>query len=767
MATISELLARAIQLHHLGDLPAAQAIYQQVLQADPNQADALHLLGLIAHQAQNHQLAIDYIRRAIVLKENAAAFHNNLGEVYVALGRVAEAVACYRRVLELKPDWVEVHAKLGHLFNDNGQPDEAQACYRRTLELQPDNLEVLVNLGNIFKAQGNPDEAVACYRRVLQIQPDLAEAHNNLGIAYQDQRKLLDAEACYRRATELRRDYAEAHYNLGAVLSDQGRTVAAAASYRRAIELKPNFAEAYNNLGVALKAQGQLDEAVACYQRALELKPDHATAHNNLGNTFKEQGRLNEAVACYQRAIGLKPDYATAHHNLGNGLQEQGRLDEAAACYRRAVGLQPDFVEALNSLGVACKTDAKLDEAIDYFRKALDLQPDFAEAHSNLGDIFKQQGKLDDAVACYRKALQVNPECAPALAALATVLGGNLPEGELRSLETLSNAPSLTDSRRAMLQFGLAHVYDGLREYTRAAEQLAEANRLQRDWYQSRGQGYNPAEHQANISQLMDIFTPEYFARVANWGHSSERPVFIVGMPRSGTTLTEQILASHPAVHGAGERFFSGQGWEQLPRILQRNLSPIDCLQHITPNAIIQIAEWHLARLQELAGPGPLRVVDKMPDNYLLLGWIATLFPKARIIHCRRDLRDVALSCWMTNFERVRWSNDLEVLADRILDYQRIMAHYERVLSIEIFPVDYEAMVSDQETISRKMLEFVGLEWDPCCLDFHRTERVVRTASVTQVRQPIYNSSVARWKRYEAALAPLLRRLESMTMPHS
>jgi predicted O-linked N-acetylglucosamine transferase (SPINDLY family) len=306
MATISEALAMAIQHHQAGRLQAAEQIYRQVLQAEPDQADAIHLLGVIAHQLGQHEIAVQHIRRAIALQGNVADFHNNLGEPYRALHRIPEAVACFRRALELKPDFAVAHNNLGVAFWEQGKLDEAVACYRRALQSNPDYAEAHYNLGGVLRDQGKPDEAVACCLQALRLRPDYAEAHNNLGNAWKDQGKLDEAVACYHRA----------------------------------LALKPDYAEAHNNLGGALKDQGKLDEAVACYHRALALKPENAEIHSNLGNALKDQGKLDEAVACCRRALALKPNYAAAHSNLLLMLQyctgaTPAALAEAHAEYDR------------------------------------------------------------------------------------------------------------------------------------------------------------------------------------------------------------------------------------------------------------------------------------------------------------------------------------------------------------------------------------------------------------------------------------------------
>ena len=414
MATISEALAIAVGHHQAGRLEAAEQIYRLILQAEPNHADAIHLLGVIAHQVGNHEVALQYIGRAIGLQGDVALFHNNLGESHRALRRIPEAITCFRRALELKPDFAEAQNNLGIAFKDQGNLGEATACFHRALELRPDYAEAHNNLGNALMDQGKLHEATACWRRALELRPDYAEAHNNLGNALIGQGKLHEATACWRRALELKPDYAEAHINLGDALKDLGKLDEAIAHHRRALELQPGFAQLHYRLGNVFNVQGKLDEAVACYRRALELKPDYAEACINLGNTLKDQGKSDEAVACYRRALELRPDLAEACINLGNAMKDQGKLDEALACYRRALELKPDYAEAHNNVGVAFADQGKLDEAIACYRRALELKPDYADAQSNLGNALSDQGKLDEAVTCYRRALELTPDYAEA-----------------------------------------------------------------------------------------------------------------------------------------------------------------------------------------------------------------------------------------------------------------------------------------------------------------------------------------------------------------
>jgi hypothetical protein len=276
--------------------------------------------------------------------------------------------------------------------------------------------------------------------------------------------------------------------------------------------------------------------------------------------------------------------------------------------------------------------------------------------------------------------------------------------------------------------------------------------------WEKQGKSYDPAAHTQLVSDLIKSFTPQFFAGVRGFGLDTQVPMFIVGLPRSGTTLTEQILASHSQVHGAGELNYARDSMEALPGVLNQAITPFQGLARLNSAATRRLADWHLGRLREL-DPQAIRVVDKMPDNYLFLGWLVTLFPRAKFIHCRRDLRDVAVSCWMTNFRHIRWASDAEHLAARFRDYQRVMEHWRQVLPVPLLENSYEETVSDLEGVARRLVAWCGLDWEPACLAFHQTRRPVRTASAAQVRQPLYTHAVARWRNYEKSLAPLLAML--------
>jgi tetratricopeptide (TPR) repeat protein len=437
-------------------------------------------------------------------------------------------------------------------------------------------------------------------------------------------------------------------------------------------------------------------------------------------------------------------------------LKEQGKLDEAVACYRRALELKPDYNEARNNLAVALKEQGKLDESLACYRRAIELKPDYTEAHDNLGIALEEIGDLRGAEDCFRAALRQNPRFAFAHYKLAALLGGKLPQQDQAALRRLLEETDLPDAQRLLLHFGLAQVLDARGEYAEAAEHLDRGNALQLAKWRSRGQEYDPKQHECLVTGIIAASTPDFFDRVRGFGLESQLPVFVVGLPRSGTTLIEQILASHPQAFGAGEIKLASDTMAALGRQGPEFIEGIGRLDRRTAR---RLALRHLQRLRGF-NRGALRIVDKMPDNYLYLGVLATLFPRAKLIHCRRDLRDVAVSCWMTHFQEVRWANDQQDMASQFHQYQRVMEHWWKVLPVPLLEVDYEQTVADLEGVARKLVAFCGLAWEPSCLEFQHSKRAVRTASSVQVRQPLFRTSVGRWKHYEEALAPLFARLE-------
>jgi tetratricopeptide (TPR) repeat protein len=509
--------------------------------------------------------------------------------------------------------------------------------------------------------------------------------------------------------------------------------------------------------------RGQLADAARLYGAVLAADPEQPDALHLLGVLAQQRGRPEEAAQLIARAIARRPDVAGFHLNLAGVLAGLARYDESLASYARAARLDPSLAEAQRGAGWVRHELGHFPEAEAHYREALRLQPDLAAAHVGLGVIREEQGDPQEAQRCWREALRHAPRHALARARLATLLRDRLPAQDLAALRELLADRGLADGSRAALLFGLAQVLDARGEFAEAALALRQANGLALADRTRRGQHYDPSAHSDLVSGIIAACSREFFARVRGLGLESERPVFIVGLPRSGTTLTEQILASHPQAFGAGELRLARDDFEALAggatgaAVDGRALEGLARLDRETAR---RVGERHLEQLGA-RNIDRVRIVDKAPENYLYIGLLAALFPRARFVHCRRDLRDVAVSCWMTNFRHTPWANDPEHIAARFHDYRRIMAHWERVLPVPLLALDYEETVADLEGVARRLVAWCGLAWDPACLAFHVGKRPVVTASTSQVRQPIYSRSVGRWQHYEGSLRPLFARLEA------
>ncbi len=715
-------LPSAIQHHLNGRLDRAEQIYRAILAQNPRQADALHLLGVLTFQQGNHAQACELIGQAIAIQPGVASYYSNLAEVYRTTGQLERALACCRTALALQPDSPEAANNLGLTLLAQGDVAAAVPQFHAALRARPDDAMLHNNLGNALRLQGDGSQALDCFRQALQLNPNLAEAHSNLG----------------------------------QLLLEQYQTEQALVHCREAARLRPDLPEGQNNLGNVLRDLGQLNEAKACYEQALQLNPNLALTYSNMGQALQEEGALREAINWYQQALQRDPNSARTLCNLASALEEQEDFEAAVMRYRLAIQLNPQYAEAYNGLGFVLHEQGKFSEAVAQYREVLRLRPNFATGYCNLASIQEEIGSFDEALVSYREALRCDPNHVGAYSLLATMLRGRLPPEDLEAMRSLLARPHLALAKRLALHFGIAHALDATGAYPEATKHVQQGNALCRTLWEKQGKSYDPLAHTRLVEGMMRTFAPEFFARVSGFGLDSDMPVFIVGLPRSGTTLTEQILASHSQVHGAGELNLAHLGYDSLPALQNRD--------NLSQPAVQQLAEWHLGQLREL-DTNALRIVDKMPDNYLYLGWLATLFPRAKFIHCRRDLRDVAVSCWMTNFRHIRWAADPEHLAARFHDYQRLMDHWQAVLPVKLFAVDYEETVTDLEGVARRLVAWCGLEWQPACLAFHETSRPIRTASVTQVRQPVYTRSVARWKHYEPALGQLFQQLETNPAP--
>ncbi len=557
-------------------------------------------------------------------------------------------------------------------------------------------------------------------------------------IEHQRGRQQLAADLI-RHAIAINAAEAAYHSNLGGVLQSQGKLDEAASCFERALALRPGWAEVHSNFGNVLQAQGKLDEAVASHERALALKPDFPEAWSNLGNARQAQGNLDAAVACYERALAIHPDYADAHNNLGSLLGSQERIEEAVAHLERALALKPDFASAYNNLANVLASQDRTEEAVVHYEHALALKPDYAHAHNNLANIFKHRGNFEQAAAHYGRAIAIQPDYAEAHYGRAEIKSFERGSADLAALEALA----VRDN--PYIHFALAKALEDCGDYARAWEYFRRGNALKRTQID-----YDEEATLESFHQIAAAFDRGLFDRFEQQGDPSAVPVFVLGMPRSGSTLVEQILAGHPQIHAAGELTILEKMTANYPQ----------CIPELDAAALRALGQSYLNRLPALAD-GQVHIVDKLSGNFLRIGLIRLMLPNARIIHTRRDPIDTCVSCYSKLFTSgLFFTYDLAELGRYYRHYSELMAHWRSMLPPNaMLEVSYEDVVDDLEGQARRLIDYCGLPWDDRCISFHKTNRPVKTASAVQVRKPLFRSSIERWRHYEAGLAPLLREL--------
>jgi tetratricopeptide (TPR) repeat protein len=641
-------------------------------------------------------------------------------------------------------------------LHEAGELGQAESLYGQLLEADPAQSEVLFLLGVVCGQQNRLDEALAYYRRALALRPSDAKVIFHVGLTCQSLGQQEEAAEHFRHALRIRPDLAAAYFSLGNTHLHFGQLDEAIRQYRQAIRLQPTLGPAFLNLANALQQQGHLQEAAVCLRDCLSRQPKYAEGHFNLGNVLVAMKRPQEAAVHYQEAIRLQPSFVPAYNNRGNVALALGQVDEAIEYFEQAARLQPDYAEACVNLGGALMERLEVAAAVKAYQQALRVQPDHARAHNNLAEAYLDLGDAREAQAHFREAVRISPDFIRPLLHLSANGFYSAAEPGVDEIKARLTDSRLSRDSASQLHFILGYLLDRAGAADEAFEHFRQGNALRRSLLQENGKAFDPAANAEAIDRLIAFFSSEFFQQTQGFGLMTEVPVFIVGMPRSGSTLIEQILSQHSRVHGAGEI----KDVTRLVADLSARLGGADqypeCLAGLNGATAREFAEGHLRQLTR-RDETVSRVTDKMLDNFFHLGLLAVLFPQARVIHCQRDPRDVCLSCYFQFFRGLRFTWDLNDLARCYRDYERLMTHWRHVLPIPMLEVVYEDVVADLESESRKIVAFCGIDWEERCLRFHENERMVRTMSRVQVRQPLYTSSVGRWRRYEAHLAPLLR----------
>ena len=528
----------------------------------------------------------------------------------------------------------------------------------------------------------------------------------------------------------------------GNEVSDSPPSPAAAPANRR---LTGNL-ETLRAQGDEYLTQGVNDQAAECYQELLRHDSRNAVVANNLGVALCRLGRLKEAEAQFRRVIGIRANYADAHCNLGNLLRTTGRIKEAEMPLRRALKLKPTHLDAQVGLGTTLFMLARLEDARELLEKALKLAPRHVGTLLVLGELATREGRFGDGEGFFRRALESDPKAPGAWAGLAQLRRMTPADGDWLKGAEESAANGLEPLVESNIRYAMGKYYDDIGDYARAFRSFERANELQR----TVAEPYDRAGRTQFVDDLLHVYTKASLSDVSNGASDSALPVLVVGMPRSGTSLIEQIIASHPAASAAGELEF----W---PLAMRRHESAI---RKAPPDEALsrKLAQGYQQALAAYAKDRTLRVIDKSPLNSEYLGVIHRVFPKARMIYVQRDPVDTCLSCYFQELPAaLNFTLDLADLAHYYREHHRLVAHWRASLTAgSLLDVPYEGLIADQETWTRRIVDFLALEWDERCLNFHETQRPVLTASYWQVRQKLYQRSVGRWRNYRKFIGPLL-----------
>jgi tetratricopeptide (TPR) repeat protein len=679
---ITEALQRAHAHWNAGQADQAEQYCQRVLAVWPGQADAMHLLGLMAHAYGNLDLAISHLAQACLAPRAPAAYSCNLAEMYRQKGLLAQAEEAGRRAVAMDPSLAAAWNNLGIVLQETGRFEESRTCLERAVALREDWPEAWNNLANTCRCLGRLD---------------LAEPH-------------------YRRALALNPDYAEACSNLSFLHSARNQVEEAVALATRAIELNPRLADAYLNLAEAEMSRRRYDAALRALDMLRAFAPQHPTGLIAYAKALRHFERGEEALVFARQAVAHAPGNASAHLTLASVLQYLGQTEEALVAFGQAAQLPGTVAE---------------------------------EALIGRATLLMEAGRKEEALAAFDRALQVFPGSALALTGRADARTFKPDDPDFAVLEAfVADGDRRPQAERVAAHFALGKAWLDVKDSQRAFQHFDEGNRQKRATF-----AYDSAMTSAWMAGIAETFPAGLFERMRGYGAASDMPVFVIGMPRSGTTLIEQIVSSHPLVTGAGEL-------SALRLVTEASDVFPGGVSQLTVEQAQALGRDYLSRIAPLAQGRP-HVVDKMPGNFIYAGLIPLILPGARIIHARRDAVDTCLSCYTKLFGGDQpFTYDQTELGQFYRDYERLMAHWRNVLPADRFiEVDYEAVVDDLESEARRLVAFLGLPWDEACLRFYENQRVVRTASVNQVRQPVYRTSKGRWRAHAEYLGPLLAAL--------
>lgn len=675
----------------------------------------------------------------------------------LAQGRYKQAAILCRQITEGFPRNPDGHNFLGVALNALGDRQGAIPALRRATELAPKASSLFSNLGEILRQNGDAEDALSALKQAIRIDPANHQAHNNIGILYYDDGEYEKAVAHYRKALKQQPKFAEACNNLGNALRRMDDLDGAKTAYNDAIGYRDGYAEAYNNLGTLLLKEKKYGQCEHALRKAIALNPRYLEAYDNLASAQHVQDKYSEALRTLEDALKVDPDHEATLLIVGRVQMKCGNYPQAEQACRNILQKDADNPEALTLLGHIYHDLDRYDDAIAVLEQALAGDPEHGEALAFYGVALKSVGRLDEAREQILKALSINDKLYGAYATLNDLIDySEHPELVEQIKSALADVDDGASEQKLPMHYAYAKALDDCGEHERALDYYKSGGALKRAQLD-----YDETASDRNFEAVKAAYPKGCFKKRPFSGHPSEQPLFILGMPRSGSTLVEQILSSHPDIYGAGEvKYLSRAMTAVRDRFPSLSRHP-ELVAEMNEGQWQLLAQHYLRSLTANAGESA-RVTDKLLTNYLYVGLIHLLFPNAKIINTRRNPVDTCLSGFTKLFkDDMPHSYDMGELGRYYRRYDALMAHWEKVLPPGVMTVvHYEDVVGDIESEAKRLIDFIGLPWNEACLDFHRSKRPVKTASVAQVRKPIYKDSVERWRKYGDGMQPLLDALD-------
>lgn len=676
-------------------------------------------------------------------------------------GQLEQAETLLHCILETHPTHADALHFLGVIAYQVNKIELGIQFIERAIQSSPHVALFYSNLGEMHRKLNAIQLSIQYGEQAVALDPHSATALSNLGIAYYDAKHYAQAEECHQRALAINPQLSASLNNMGSIYRAYDQTQEAITFYQAAIAISPQFVEPLNNLGALLLQQQKFRQALNYLSQVIRLVPSYADAQCNIGLASLGLEQCDNALFHFEKALQLKRDYAEAYYGIAKAHLHQHRFIEAEYAVRKAIAIKPQQVEFYQLLAEIYQEQSDYRQALMYLDHALHIDSTCASSYLSKGSVLMEMGETVKAEEYFLKSAADPNIDTQVLAHYSLVqLHKVKPDNSsLHHLLSLIKNQSVSQSKLEYAYFALGKCHDDVGEWAKSFEYFSLGCHIKRTRI-----SYNSAAQIEFTNKLMHSFTQQTIEYLQTFTNPSALPIFIVGMPRSGTTLVEHILSSHSQVYGAGELKYLTNLIHQPVKHQQTTLFYPENVQQFSPELCYAIADNYLSYLHRFSSEAS-RITNKMPHNFIAIGLIHALFPNAKIIHVERNPFDTCLSCYTKLFNQGQlYSYDLTELGQYYQCYERIMNHWRHILPSNAWlDIKYETLVNLFDEEARRLIDFCGLPWEQACLTFYQSKRQVRTASFAQVRQPVYTSSVERWRRYERQLAPLIQALNQNT----